>query len=138
MGYVKTIKLTLTIPGGAGAGTVVVAQFVDDPSVGAVNELQIPINEVWYLVDIYTKSAPGVDVQIEFVKNRKEVKYRTPPVSALVQSNPSRPIPPVLVYLPGDILSAKAITLEANSGTAAVTVDVFIDVEVETVEEEEE
>lgn len=131
MVYVKTIKLAITIPAGASAGTVLNATITDDPSVGAVNEVQIPITETWYITDIYVKSAPSVDIQLTFVKNRRRELYRTPPVSALVQSNPSRPEPPVMMYQAGEILSVKATTLEANSGTSAVTVEVFVDVAVE-------
>ena len=131
MPYSKTIIFKITIPANQAANSVLAggnAQVVADPIVGAQNMFVIPSTETWFITDIYVKSSPAIDVVLRIKKNR-DYKLETPPVSALLVSNPSRPQLPVLMFEPNSQLSVEAINLAAG-GASATTVEVFATVEV--------
>jgi len=132
MPYSKTIRFIITIPAGQAAGSVLAgsnAQIIEDPVVGPRNLVTIPFNETWFITDIYVKSAPSVDFVVRIKKGR-EPKLETPPVSALLVSNPSRPQLPVLMFEPNSQLTVEAVNIDANTGTTAYTFEVFATVEV--------
>jgi hypothetical protein len=131
MPYSKTLKFVITIPANQAANSVLAgsnAQVVADPIIGPVNMFVIPSSETWFITDIYVKASPAIDVVLRIKKNR-DYKLETPPVSALLVSNPSRPELPVLMFEPNSQLSIEAVNLAAG-GTSATTVEVFATVEI--------
>jgi hypothetical protein len=131
MPYSKTIKFLITIPANQAANSVLAgsnAQVVADPIIGAANMYVIPSSETWFITDIYVKASPAIDVVLRIKKNR-DYKLETPPVSALLVSNPSRPQLPVLMFEPNSQLSIEAVNLSAG-GSSATTVEVFATVEI--------
>ncbi|MEM5830423.1 MAG: hypothetical protein QXL82_02860 [Candidatus Aenigmatarchaeota archaeon] len=131
MPYTKTIRFIITIPANQAANSVLAgnnAQVVADPIIGAQNMFVIPSSETWFITDIYVKSSPSIDVVLRIKKNR-DYKLETPPVSALLVSNPSRPQLPVLMFEPNSQLSIEAVNLAAG-GASATTVEVFATVEI--------
>lgn len=132
MPYSKTIKFVITIPANQAANTVLAgsnAQVVADPVIGAQTMIVIPSTETWFITDIYVKSSPPIDVVLRIKKMNREYKLETPPVSALLVSNPSRPQLPVLMFEPNSQLSIEAVNLAAG-GASATTVEVFATVEI--------
>jgi len=131
MPYSKTIRFVIIIPANQAANSVLAgsnAQIVADPIIGPVNMFVIPSSETWFITDIYVRTSPSIDVILRIKKNR-DYKLETPPVSALLVSNPSRPQLPVLMFEPNSQLSIEAVNLAAG-GTSATTVDVFATVEI--------
>jgi hypothetical protein len=76
---------------------------------------------------VYTRSSSDVSVdgQLVFIKNNVKVLFRTPPLSALIVTNPSRPAIPVMEFGPNDRLNLQLVTIAANSSTSAVTDTAF-------------
>ena len=131
MPYSRTINFQITIPANQAANSVLAgsnAQVVVDPIIGAENMHVIPSSETWFITDIYVKSTPSIDVILRIKKNR-DYKLETPPVSALLVSNPSRPMLPVLMFEPNSQLSVEAVNLSAG-GSSATTVEVYATVEI--------
>ncbi len=130
--FEKTITIQVTIPAGQAANSVLTAKLIDNPIEGAKDSLQVPINEVWLITDLYVKSAPSIDCILEFYKNGTKKMIRTDPLSTNVITYDTRPGigSAYLGYGPGDILSIQAINLDKNSGTAAVTVTAYAKVKV--------
>lgn len=130
--FEKTITIQVTVPAGQAANSVLTAKLIDNPIEGSKDSLQVPINEVWMITDLYVKSAPSIDCILEFYKNGTKKMIRTDPLSTNVITYDTRPGigSAYLGYGPGDILSVQAINLDANSGTAAVTVTAYAKVKV--------
>ncbi len=128
--YEKTIQIQVTIPAKQEANSLLTAKLIDNPVEGAKDSLQVPVTQVWIIKDIYVKSAPSIDVMLEIYKNGTKKMIRTSPLSTQVITNDSRDKITPLGFEPGSIISVQAINLEANSGTAAVTVTAYAKVEV--------
>ena len=128
--YEKTIQIQVTIPANTSANSVLTAKLIDNPVEGAKDSLQVPVTQVWIIKDIYVKSAPSIDVMLEIYKNGTKKMVRTAPLSTQVITNDSRDKITPLGFEPGSIISVQAINLDANSGTAAVTVTAYAKVAV--------
>jgi len=131
MPFTKSIIFRITIPANQPANSLLTgsnAQVIVDPIVGAQNEFTIPSTETWIIKDIFVRASPAIDLILRVKKNR-EYKLETPPVSALLVSNPSRPQLPAVGYEPATRLSVEAINLSAG-GASATTVEVYATVEI--------
>jgi len=129
MVYEKTVQVQVTVPAGAAAGTRIKANFVDDPSKGPVDVITVPVTEHWLIEDVFVSAAPGVDLVLDIEKNLRRTLQRTPPLSTLNISQPGRAKVSPMLYRPGDMISATAITLAAG-GASAVTVTAFMKIKV--------
>ena len=98
-----------------------------DPNQTAATEIFVPTTENWVVTDMYILAAGGgtaatgtSDPMIEFIKNRGISLGITPPISAMLISNNTRPrfLPSPIGYEAGDILTIQAITTTTNSATA--------------------
>ena len=125
--YDISIEVQASIPGSASALTVVNAQILDPTSNTFVTLEVIPATQRWYIYDVYIRSSSdvAVDGQLVFIKNNVKVLFRTPPLSALIVTNPSRPAIPVMEFGPNDRLNIQLVTLAANSSTSSVTDTAF-------------
>jgi hypothetical protein len=125
--YDISIEVQASIPGSASALTAVNAQILDPTSNTFVSLEVVPSTQRWYVYDVYTRTSSdvAVDGQLVFIKNNVKVLFRTPPLSALIVTNPSRPAIPVMEFAPNDRLNLQLITIAANSSTSAVTDTAF-------------
>jgi len=125
--YDISLQVQASIPGSANPLTVVNAQILDPTSNTFVSLEVIPSTQRWYIYDVYTRSSSdvAVDGQLVFIKNNVKVLFRTPPLSALIVTNPSRPAIPVMEFGPNDRLNLQLVTIAANSSTSAVTDTAF-------------
>ena len=125
--YDISIEVQASISAGTQALTSVNAQILDPTSNTFVNVEVIPATQRWYIYDVYIRSSSDVaiDGQLVFIKNNVKVLFRTPPLSALIVTNPSRPAIPVMEFGPNDRLNIQLVTLAANSSTSAVTDTAF-------------
>lgn len=119
-----SITGTATVAASAAAGSLVYASLTNDPSVTAVVKLQVPSNQVWLLDDLYilTAGAAGTSVpRVRVYKNDTSIMADTPPLSALLVSNNSRPKPfgmKALGYEAVSTMSHLLTTTTANDATA--------------------
>jgi hypothetical protein len=125
--YDISVEVQASIPGSANPLTSVNAQILDPTSNTFVSLEVVPSTQRWYIYDVYTRSSSDVSVdgQLVFVKNNVKVLFRTPPLSALIVTNPSRPAIPVMEFAPNDRLNLQLITIASNSSTSAVTDTAF-------------
>jgi len=121
--YDISIEVQASISAGTQALTPVNAQILDPTSNTFVNVEVIPATQRWYIYDVYIRSSSDVaiDGQLVFIKNNVKVLFRTPPLSALIVTNPSRPAIPIMEFGPNDRLNIQLVTLAANTGSSAVT-----------------
>jgi len=125
--YDISVEIQASVPGSANPLTVVNAQILDPTSNTFVSLEVVPATQRWYIYDVYTRSSSDVSVdgQLVFIKNNVKVLFRTPPLSALIVTNPSRPAIPVMEFAPNDRLNLQLVTIAANSSTSAVTDTAF-------------
>ena len=125
--YDITIEVQASIPGSAAALTAVNAQILDPTSNTFVNVEAIPATQTWLIYDVFTRSSSDVSVdgQLVFIKNNVKVLFRTPPLSALIVTNPSRPAIVPMLFGPNDRLNLQLVTIAANSSSSAVTDTAF-------------
>ena len=125
--YDITIEVQVSIPGSAAALTPVNAQILDPTSNTFVNVEVIPATQTWLIYDVFTRSSSdvAVDGQLVFIKNNVKVLFRTPPLSSLIVTNPSRPAIIPMLFGPNDRLNIQLVTIAANSSTSAVTDTAF-------------
>jgi hypothetical protein len=125
--YDITIEVQASIPGSAVALTPVNAQILDPTSNTFVNVEVIPATQTWLIYDVFTRSSSdvAVDGQLVFIKNNVKVLFRTPPLSSLIVTNPSRPAIVPMLFGPNDRLNLQLVTIAANSSTSAVTDTAF-------------
>ena len=125
--YDITIEVQVSIPGSAVALTPVNAQILDPTSNTFVNVETIPATQTWLVYDVFTRSSSdvAVDGQLVFIKNNVKVLFRTPPLSSLIVTNPSRPAIVPMLFGPNDRLNLQLVTIAANTSTAAVTDTAF-------------
>ena len=121
--YDISIQVQASVPGSAQPLYVVNAQILDPTSNTFVALEVIPSTQRLYIYDVYTRSSSdvAVDGQLVFIKNNVKVLFRTPPLSALIVTNPSRPAIPVMEFGPNDRLNLQLVTIASNSSTSAVT-----------------
>jgi len=120
--YDISVEVQASVPGSANPLTVVNAQVLDPTSNTFVSVEVVPATQRWYIYDVYTRTSSdvAVDGQLVFIKNNVKVLFRTPPLSALIVTNPSRPAIPVMEFAPNDRLNIQLVTLASNSSTSAV------------------
>ena len=125
--YDITIEVQVSIPGSAVALTPVNAQILDPTSNTFVSVEVIPATQTWLIYDVFTRSSSdvAVDGQLVFIKNNVKVLFRTPPLSSLIVTNPSRPAIVPMLFGPNDRLNLQLVTIAANTSTATVTDTAF-------------
>lgn len=119
-----TAVITATFAANLPANNKVVASIQLDPSIPAVNMLQVPVTETWALEDIFVAASQTPDTIIEFVRNLTQSALRSPPVNGLIVTNPARPIPSPVIFNGADIITIAAQNLAAI-GTVAATVTIY-------------
>jgi len=117
------LECTATILASDAAGTIDVVSMATDPTVNAVTELFVPVTENWVFTDAYILAAADAGTsspQVRFDKNRGRSMGTTPPLSALLVSNNTRPrfLPSSIGFEAGSIVRMFSNTSIANDGTA--------------------
>ena len=130
--YDISIQVQASIPGSATALTTVNANILDPTSNTFVSVEVIPATQRWYIYDVFTRSSSdvAVDGQLVFIKNNVKVLFRTPPLSSLIVTNPSRPAIPVMEFGPNDRLNIQLVTIVNNTSSSAVIDNAFFRVRV--------
>lgn len=127
----ETWIISASIPAGQAANSLLVANIIRDPLVGARSEVQLTVKESVVFDDIYIKATGDVGVDGIFIIEVDGVEeLRTPPVSTLLVSNPNRPRPLAkkkIVVGKASRVTAKFINLTAG-GSSATTTTVYLDV----------
>jgi len=129
--YMKTVKVTYSIPASAPSNSQIPGTFVDLSSGTSQGQLQVPTTQEWVIIDIYNRGSQdvGVDAVATLTKNSVSNVLTTDPISSLNISNPSRPTYPPIQLSPGTILTSNITTLAAN-GTSAVSNDLFLKIKI--------
>ena len=117
------LECSATVAASDPAGTMDVVTMKTDPTVSGVTELFVPVTENWVLTDSYIlDSADGGTSApvVVFDKNRGRSMGTTPPLSALLVSNNTRPrfLPQSVGFEAGSIVRMFTHTTIANDGTA--------------------
>jgi hypothetical protein len=125
--YDISVEVQASIPGSAQPLTPVNAQVLDPTSNTFVSLEVVPSTQRWFIYDVYVRSSNdvAVDGQLVFIKNNVKVLFRTPPLSALIVTNPSRPAIPVMEFAPNDRLNLQLVTIASNSSSSSVTDTAF-------------
>ena len=123
----RTLKCRAQVGASLATPTTVQVSIQVDPNQTASTEIFVPTTENWVITDMYILAAGGgtaatgtSDPMIEFIKNRGISLGITPPISAMLISNNTRPrfLPSPIGYEAGDIMTIQAITTTTNSATA--------------------
>jgi hypothetical protein len=130
----KAYILRVNLPANTRRGVPVQVNISTDPL--QPDESYLLRNYLIVIKDIAVTSSPSVDYYLRFVKKDSKIVVETPPVSTLIQSNPSKPnafsglptIPKALGVLPNEKLTIYAIPL-ADVGASNVphTAIAFVD-----------
>ena len=117
------LECTATVAASDAAGTIDVVNMQTDSTVSAVTELFVPVTENWVFTDAYILAAADAGTSspsIRFDKNRGRSMGTTPPLSALLVSNNTRPrfLPSSIGFEAGSIVRMFSNTSIANDGTA--------------------
>lgn len=117
------LECSATIAANDAAGTIDVVSMQTDPTVNAVTELFVPVTENWVFTDAYILAAADAGTSspsCRFDKNRGRSMGTTPPLSALLVSNNTRPrfLPSSIGFEAGSIVRMFTATTIANDGTA--------------------
>lgn len=118
-----TIFIQATVPANQPANSVLPIRLVADPVLGSQPFIQVPLNEVWVIDDIFVTSTQPVDGIIQLRKSQREIVTQTYPVNSMLVSNPSRPKIMPITYYGGEVIDGFFINLAAG-GTTASTIDV--------------
>ena len=120
--YEKTLKITCTVAAGTAVNSILPAKIVDDPTRGAVDEVTVPVNQKWAIVDVFVDSEQGDNGYLEPRINDRSTGDRVGPINTLLVSNPSRPRVRKLYLGGGDKLSFRYINASSPSSDVTVTV----------------
>ena len=117
------LECTATVAASDAAGTIDVVNMQTDSTVAAVTELFVPVTENWVFTDAYILAAADAGTSspsIRFDKNRGRSMGTTPPLSALLVSNNTRPrfLPSSIGFEAGSIVRMFSNTSIANDATA--------------------
>ena len=117
------LECTASIAAADPAGTIDVVNMQTDSTVSPVTELFVPVTENWVFTDCYILAAADAGTSspsIRFDKNRGRSMGTTPPLSALLVSNNTRPrfLPSSIGFEAGSIVRMFTATTIANDGTA--------------------
>ena len=116
------LECTATIAASDAAGTIDVVNMQTDPTVNSVTELFVPVTENWVFTDAYIllgADAGTSSPSVRFDKNRGRSMGTTPPLSALLVSNNTRPrfLPSSIGFEAGSIVRMFSNTSIANDAT---------------------
>jgi hypothetical protein len=116
------LECTATVAASDAAGTIDVVNMQTDSTVAAVTELFVPVTENWVFTDAYILAAADAGTSspsIRFDKNRGRSMGTTPPLSALLVSNNTRPrfLPSSIGFEAGSIVRMFSNTSIANDAT---------------------
>jgi len=131
----KTLKITVTLDANLPAN-VKKACNIQEPGKAAVTEYNVPLGKQLIIKDIFIKASGDVggDGNAVVVMDGEKELYKSPNISTLLISNPSRPLPPPTLVIPGGHRLGIDFINESAVGTAAVTNTFYIKVdEVEAV-----
>tara|TARA_R110000796_G_scaffold25901_1_gene72529 strand:- start:1581 stop:1994 length:414 start_codon:yes stop_codon:yes gene_type:complete len=117
------LECTATVAASDAAGTIDVVNMQTDSTVASVTELFVPVTENWVFTDAYILAAADAGTSspsIRFDKNRGRSMGTTPPLSALLVSNNTRPrfLPSSIGFEAGSIVRMFSNTSIANDATA--------------------
>lgn len=118
----STLIIKVTVPAGQAPNSILNAQLIDDPMLGAQSFLQLSQKESWATEDMFIKASGDVAVDGIFIfkKNNYSEIMRTPPISTMLVSNPQRPRMPKFTLGPSDKLSVQFINLASGGGSDQV------------------
>ncbi len=117
------LECTATVIASAVVGSQNVVTMKTDPTVSGVTELFVPQTESWIFTDAYilaTADAGTSTPVVRFDKNRGRSMGQTPPISALLVTNNTRPrfLPSPIGFEAGSIVRMFTSTVIANDATA--------------------
>jgi hypothetical protein len=122
------IIATFTIPASAAAGTVVIGQFVPDPTQPTTTEssVQAPPDESYRLDTVYsTIQTPAVDGYVKVFLNNKDMNILFGPLSQTYTNIFGFKVTKArAIAQPNGELQLRYVTAAANTLTSAVTVTV--------------
>lgn len=120
-----TAVVTATFAANLPANNQVVASIQLDPSIPAISQLTVPVEETWAIEDIFVAAAQTPDAILSFLKNLTQSAYRSPPINGMIVTNVARPVPAPFLYQGASILTIAAQNLAAI-GASAVTITVYV------------
>lgn len=117
------LECTATVAASDAAGTIDVVTMKTDSTVSGVTELFVPVTENWVLTDAYILASADAGTSaptVKFDKNRGRSMGTTPPLSALLVTNNTRPrfLPSPVGFEAGSIIRMFTATTIANDATA--------------------
>ena len=117
------LECSATVGASDVAGTMDVVTMKTDPTVSGVTELFVPTTENWVLTDAYILASADAGTSspvVVFDKNRGRSMGTTPPLSALLVSNNTRPrfLPQAVGFEAGAIVRMFTHTTIDNNATA--------------------
>lgn len=128
------LECTATVAASDAVGTIDVVSMKTDPTVSAVTELQTPLTENWVFTDAYILASADAGTSspvVSFDKNRGRSMGSTPPLSALLVTNNTRPrfLPQPIGFEGGSIIRMFTNTTIAND-TAADSIKFYVAVSI--------
>ena len=117
------LECTATVAASDAAGTIDVVTMKTDSTVSGVTELFVPVTENWVLTDGYILASADAGTSsptVKFDKNRGRSMGSTPPLSALLVTNNTRPrfLSQPIGFEAGSIIRMFTSTTIANDATA--------------------
>ena len=129
--YPRTIRAKIVVPTSAKENVFISGALVDEVSEGEKTSLTVPVNERWWIVDIYLDSAVDSeigDLLVKIIKNDRKPLLEFY-ANSQVRSLDTRVPPPILVFNGGDKLTVKGAPLKVPSSEK--TVEIKMDVVIE-------
>jgi len=119
----QTYQIVVNVDANKPTNSTITGKITIDPRYDPVTQLPVNKGEIWYIEDIYVTSTPSVDGIVRLIKNGREVIHITPPISALLVSNPSRPVSkPAEPLREFETLSVEFINFTSPSSAQTVTI----------------
>ena len=117
------LECTATVGANDPAGTIDTVSMTTDPTVSGVTELFVPTTENWVFTDGYILASADAGTSspiVDFDKNRGRSMGKTPPLSALLVTNNTRPrfLPNPIGFEAGSIVRMFTNSTIANDATA--------------------
>lgn len=117
------LECTATVGANDPAGTIDTVSMTTDPTVSGVTELFVPTTENWVFTDGYILASADAGTSspiVDFDKNRGRSMGKTPPLSALLVTNNTRPrfLPNAIGFEAGSIVRMFTNSTIANNATA--------------------
>lgn len=116
------LSLTATVVANAVVNTQALVSIATSPEVSTVTTLTVPAGQTWVINDLYIIASADYGTSnpvFRFVKNQTNIVGQTPPLSALLVTNNSRPIlTPKLGFEGTSQLQVYYITTVLNDATA--------------------